>query len=227
MNKKEEGGSDALGKTEPLRKLERSRRGRTRLHVALSILGAFAVGGALVRIVRPAPGQPLARASNTTSPVFSLAHGSLLESIQEFFDYRTTPQQPIAFTHKVHLAKGLECTGCHQGVEQGPRAGLPSVKLCMTCHVAIATDRPEIKRIAAYFERGEEIPWQPVYGYYPSAHVRFNHAPHISAGVACAACHGDLTKQTVATRVVNLDMGYCLNCHKQKKASVDCVTCHF
>jgi formamidopyrimidine-DNA glycosylase len=150
-----------------------------------------------------------------------------LEAIKEFFDYRTTPQQPIAFTHKVHLAKGLECAGCHQGVEQGPNAGLPSVKLCMTCHLVIATDRPEIKKVAAYLARGEEIPWQRVYGYYPSAHVRFNHAPHVRRGVACATCHGDMTRQTVATRVIDLDMGYCLNCHKQRNASVDCVTCHF
>ncbi len=167
------------------------------------------------------------QAPTASSPVFTRAHGSLLEAVKEFFDYRTVPQQPIAFTHKVHLAKGLDCTGCHQGVEQGPDAGLPSVKLCMTCHLAIASDRPEIKKVAAYLERGEEIPWQRVYGYYPSAHVRFNHAPHVRAAVTCASCHGDMTKQTVAARAVDLDMGYCLNCHKQKKASVDCMTCHF
>jgi len=132
----------------------------------------------------------------------------------------------MAFTHKVHVAKGIECVGCHQGVEQGPDAGLPSVKLCMTCHLAIATDRPEIKKVAAYLQRGEEIPWWRVYGFYPSAHVRFNHAPHIRAGVQCAACHGDMAQQTVAIRAVDLDMGYCLNCHRQKKASVDCITCH-
>jgi hypothetical protein len=202
-------------------------RGRKRLHVVLSIVAAFALGWGFVHFARSVLGQPPAFAPSTTSPVFSRAHGSLFESIQEFFNYRTTPQQPIAFTHKVHLAKGLECTGCHQAAEQGPNAGLPSVKLCMTCHAAIASDRPEIRKVAAYLERGEEIPWQRVYGFYPSAHVRFNHAPHIRAGVACATCHGDMTKHTVATRVIDLDMGYCLNCHKQKKASVDCVTCHF
>ncbi len=202
-------------------------QGRTRLHPALLILALSALAWGFVRLARSAPGRPMAQASSTTSPVFTRGHSSVLEAIREFFDYRTPPQQPIAFTHRVHLAKGLECSGCHPGVKQGPDAGLPSVKLCMTCHLAIATDRPEIKKVAAYLARGEEIPWQPVYGYYPSAHVRFNHAPHIRAGVACATCHGDMTQQTVATRAVDLDMGYCLNCHKQKKASVDCTTCHF
>lgn len=195
--------------------------------MALVILAALVVGWEFLRFAPSVPGQPLPQASSPSSPVFTLGHSGMLEAIREFFDYRTSPQQPIAFTHRLHLAKGLECTGCHQGVQRGPNAGLPSVKLCMTCHLAIATDRPEIKKVAAYLARGEEIPWQRVYGYYPSSHVRFNHAPHIRAGVACSACHGDMTKQTVATRAVNLDMGYCLNCHKQRNASIDCITCHF
>ena len=80
----------------------------------------------------------------------------------------------------------------------------------------IATDRPEIKKIAAYKARGEEIPWVRVYNYSESAHVRFNHAPHIRADVDCATCHGDMTKQTTAERKVNLNMGFCINCHTQK-----------
>ena len=91
----------------------------------------------------------------------------------------------------------------------------------------IATDRPEIKKIAAYKARGEEIPWVRVYNYSESAHVQFNHAPHIRAGVNCATCHGDMTKQTTAERKVNLNMGFCINCHTQKKVSIDCETCHY
>jgi hypothetical protein len=75
--------------------------------------------------------------------------------------------------------------------------------------------------------RGEEIPWARVYDYSPSAHLRFNHAPHIRAGVTCANCHGDVAQQTVAERVVDLTMGYCIDCHQERQASVDCLTCHF
>jgi hypothetical protein len=28
-------------------------------------------------------------------------------------------------------------------------------------------------------------------------------------------------------RAVDLNMGYCVNCHREKQASIDCVTCHF
>src|SRR6516164_184599 len=200
------------------------RRLRARFALIILAIVTFARGFAFRSI---SDQQTPQMASSNSSSGFTRGHASLWETVREFFDSRSAPQQPIAFTHKVHLAKGIECVGCHQGVEQGPDAELPSVRLCMTCHLAIATDRPEIKKVAAYFQRGEEIPWQRIYGYYPSAHVRFNHAPHIRAGVNCATCHGDMTHQTVAIRAVDLDMGYCLNCHKQKEASVDCVTCHF
>lgn len=161
------------------------------------------------------------------SSVFTPAHRSLRDAVNEFFNIRPIPVQPIAYTHKVHLANGMQCTDCHTSVEQGPVASIPGVKLCMICHQVIATEKPQIKKLAGYLERGEEIPWQRVYNYNPSAHVKFNHAPHVRAGVACASCHGDMTKQTVAVRAVNLTMGYCINCHKQKKASIECVTCHF
>ena len=56
--------------------------------------------------------------------------------------------------------------------------------------------------------------------------MRFNHAPHIRAKVECATCHGDVAKQTVAERIVDHSMGFCVNCHREKKASNDCLTCH-
>ena len=56
--------------------------------------------------------------------------------------------------------------------------------------------------------KGIEIPWQRVYGFTRESHVRFNHAPHIRASVACTTCHGDVAKQTVAERSVDHSMGF-------------------
>jgi Cytochrome c7 and related cytochrome c len=159
--------------------------------------------------------------------IFTPAHPSVGAAFREFFAIRSEPVQPIAFTHKAHLANNLTCEICHTAVAQGPQAGIPSAKFCMACHLVIAADKPEIKKVAAFVARGEDIPWQRVYGYSPSAHVRFNHAPHIRAGVACANCHGDVAQQTVAVRAVSLDMGDCVSCHQERKASVDCQTCHY
>ena len=44
---------------------------------------------------------------------------------------------------------------------------------------------------------------------------------------SCAKCHGDVGSMTDAKRVVDHSMGFCITCHKEKKASIDCVTCHF
>jgi hypothetical protein len=119
------------------------------------------------------------------------------------------------------------CTDCHETVERGPIAGIPSVKTCMICHSQIATDRPLIKEVTGYSDKGIEIPWQRVYGFTHEAHVRFNHAPHVRAGVDCSTCHGDVSKMTVAERKVDHTMGFCVNCHRQKNAPNDCMTCHF
>ena len=163
----------------------------------------------------------------TSTGVFTTAHRTALDAVREFLGRHPVPVQPIAYTHKVHLANGMECVNCHTGVDTGPDAQLPSVKLCMLCHQVIATDKPEIKKLAAYSERGEDISWQRVYDYPPSSHVKFNHAPHIRAKVDCKTCHGDMTQQTVAVRKVDMNMGFCLDCHKQRNVSIDCTTCHF
>ncbi len=161
------------------------------------------------------------------STVFTPAHRSFLDAVRDFFGVHPTPVQPIAYTHKVHLANGMECTNCHTNVENGPVAGIPGIKLCMTCHQVVATDKPEIKKMAALFAQGQDIQWQRVFDYSTTAHVKFNHAPHIRAKVECITCHGDMRQRTVAVRTVNMNMGFCVDCHKSKKVSVECATCHF
>jgi hypothetical protein len=178
-------------------------------------------------VVRSSTAQSPPPAAVEDTGVYTTAHSSTYDAVREFFGIRPTPVQPIQFTHKVHLANQLQCVYCHTGVDQGPDATIPGTNFCMTCHIAIATDKPEIKKLAAFQARGEDVPWQRVYGFEPSAHVKFNHAPHIRAGVDCATCHGDMTKQTVAVRAVNQTMGFCITCHEQKKVPIDCITCHF
>jgi Cytochrome c7 and related cytochrome c len=159
--------------------------------------------------------------------VFTPAHRTMSAAVRDYLNIRSVPQQPIPFPHKTHIAKQALCTDCHESVEKGPIAGIPSVKTCMICHSQIATDRPLIKQVAGYADRGVEIPWQRVYGFTHEAHVHFQHAPHVRAKVDCAVCHGDLGKQTVAERVVDHNMGFCVNCHREKQAPNDCLTCHY
>jgi hypothetical protein len=162
-----------------------------------------------------------------SSSVYSPSHATFSMAVRHFFNVHPTAHQPIPFPHQTHIEKQAMCTDCHETVERGPIAGIPSVKTCMICHSQIATDRPLIKEVTSYSERGVEIPWQRVNGFPHEAHIRFNHAPHIRAQVECATCHGDVPKMTVAERAVDHTMGFCVNCHRQKNAPNECLTCHY
>ena len=135
--------------------------------------------------------------------------------------------QPVEFPHNTHLKLGLACIDCHTGADIRADAGLPSVTKCMLCHAKLARNKPEVKKVIAYADKKEEIPWQRVYSFSTNAHVKFRHAPHYRANISCATCHGDLTKATVATRAVSFTMGTCVSCHRQRNASQDCATCHY
>ena len=159
--------------------------------------------------------------------VFTTARPTVAAAVNDFFGRRPIPEQPFEFPHDVHVSRDITCAVCHEGVETGPVAGLPSVSTCMICHAAIATDRERIQQLTALSEQGIDLEWKRVYGYVEEAHVRFNHAPHIRAEVGCATCHGNIGEQQIAQRNVDLTMGFCVNCHNANNASVDCLTCHF
>jgi len=183
----------------------------------------------LLLVLAAAAGVAACSPAPDPGKVFTTAHRSTGAAVRDFLDIRPTATQPIPFPHKTHIEKAmLTCTDyCHESVTKGPNAGLPSVKTCMICHDAIATDRPLIQKVTQYSKSGIDIPWQRVYGFSQEEHVRFNHAPHIRAKVDCTKCHGDVAHGTVAERNVNHTMGFCVDCHRENKASNDCLTCHY
>lgn len=139
------------------------------------------------------------------------------------------PEQPIAFSHRAHNNAGVQCLFCHTSALRSSAAGIPSVQRCMGCHAVISTNNHEIREVAGYWERGEPIPWNRV-NYQPDF-VFFSHQSHMSAGLNCESCHGDVGKMTVDRPVVKMDMGWCLNCHLQQPEEhesrlADCLTCH-
>jgi hypothetical protein len=196
--------------------------------VAVCLL-ALAGGVGCQLVNRPAPaasGAP--QLPGQGAGVFSNANPTFGVALSDFLMRHPDPVQPIEFPHNIHVGKEIACTEyCHAAVTQGPRAGLPSVNTCMICHSAIATDRPRIQQITKMQAEGRDLAWQRVFGYPTEAHVRFNHAPHIRAEVRCETCHGNIGQQTVAQRNVELTMGTCVNCHNERKAPTDCLTCHY
>jgi hypothetical protein len=159
--------------------------------------------------------------------VFSPAHESIGAAVGEFFSVRPEVVQPLEFPHNTHIENGLMCTTCHTSVATGPQAGIPTAFTCLGCHSFIATEAPRIQQLTAMYNDGIDLEWQRVYGFSQAAHVRFNHAPHIQSEVECATCHGDIASQTVAEYNVDHTMGFCVNCHIESDAPLDCLTCHF
>jgi hypothetical protein len=194
----------------------------------------MATGVACGILAPPTSGTPaVTDLPGQASGVFSQAHATFGSAVNDFFGRRPEPTQPVQFPHKRHVELGkngpeLKCTEvCHEGVSTSPVAGLPSVNTCLGCHETIATDKPIIKQFTAMRDKGLDLAWQRVYGYVPQAHVKFKHAPHIRANVECATCHGDIANQTVAQRNVDLHMGFCVTCHREKNAPNECLTCHY
>lgn len=140
-------------------------------------------------------------------------------------NYEKNPEQPINFSHNIHVHKlGLDCTYCHVSVEKSKRASVPQAETCMTCHAQVATDRPEIMKLTKYYEEGEFIPWKQVHKL--PDFVYFSHKRHIKAGIECTECHGNISMMGVARKVRTLKMGWCMSCHYENNAPVDCWTCH-
>jgi len=136
-----------------------------------------------------------------------------------------SPEQPIAFSHRLHAGDyGIDCRYCHRGVEVSPVAGIPPVATCQSCHMFIASDRQEIVKLLDYAERKQPIPWVRVYDL--PEHVYFPHMMHIRAELSCSKCHDDVTSMDRIRRSVSLKMGWCLGCHRENQASIDCWTCH-
>lgn len=136
------------------------------------------------------------------------------------------PKQPIEYSHRAHVEKSkIECQYCHSGVAKSSFATIPSVESCMGCHATVKADSKEVAKLREYWESKKAIEWVPVHNL--PEHVQFNHQRHIKAGVGCHTCHGQIQKMDVVERVSSLKMGFCVSCHRNTGASIDCGVCHY
>jgi mono/diheme cytochrome c family protein len=156
------------------------------------------------------------------------------------------PEQPIYYSHKVHAGiNQISCLYCHNGAYEGKHANVPSVNVCMNCHMAINEYSAASEKL--YREDGTEVNGtleiQKVYaaaGWDPKAkkytgkekpiewtrihnlpdHVYFNHSQHTRAGqVQCQTCHGPIQEMGEVRQFADLSMGWCINCHRESKVN--------
>jgi cytochrome c7-like protein len=185
------------------------------------------------------------------------------------------PDQPIAFPHPVHVKElGLNCVYCHFAAFKSPDPGMPAVGTCLGCHnlSGIGPSRPpvaarpgvparaarqstEIKKLMDTYSVGgtnvakAPIPWVRIHKV--PDYVHFPHMRHVSAGVTCQTCHGDIQNMSKVYQYASLNMGWCVSCHvngykpadgmrlagltptpqdvaaEPKRARYDCAICHY
>ena len=153
------------------------------------------------------------------------------------------PEQPIYYSHKVHAGiNQINCLYCHGGAQESKHANIPSVNVCMNCHMQIneytgaATEKliredgtevngtAEIQKLykyagwdatsRKYTGEGKPIEWIRIHNL--PDHVYFNHSQHIKAGkVQCQTCHGEITNMGEVKQFAELSMGWCVNCHRE------------
>jgi hypothetical protein len=121
--------------------------------------------------------------------------------------------QTPPFSHQHHVAGlGIDCRYCHTSVEESNFAGIPPTKTCMNCHAQIWTNAPMLETVRASFRDGKSLKWERVHDL--PEFVYFDHGIHISKGVGCNSCHGDVDNMPLMSQANSLLMEWCLDCHR-------------
>lgn len=112
----------------------------------------------------------------------------------------------IQFDHGKHLAAKIECVACHSGIlDSGiiTADSAPRMSACIDCHAA----------------RNQPTGCRSCHTEVPRASGR--------AQVACTECHGEIARSTaLPSGSDNYTMERCLECHRDRAASTDCMSCH-
>jgi hypothetical protein len=149
------------------------------------------------------------------------------------------PVQPIYYSHEVHAGVNqISCLYCHGGAQDSKHASIPSVNVCMNCHMSVKeyAGKPILREDGTTVNANDEIQklyqyagWNPEKKIYDKPgkpiewvrihnlpdHVYFNHAQHVKVGqVACQTCHGEIQKMPEVRQFADLSMGWCINCHR-------------
>ncbi len=167
--------------------------------------------------------------------IYGFNYGQTEVGVQQGY----APAQPINYSHELHAGKyKINCLYCHNGADKGKQATIPSASTCMNCHMHVTASAkydgqvsPEIAKIydavgwdaekKAYNPSKQQKPikWVRIHNLPDLAY--FNHAQHVKAGkVECQSCHGAIETMKVVYQQSSLQMGWCINCHREAKVDV-------
>jgi hypothetical protein len=123
------------------------------------------------------------------------------------------PTQPVPYSHALHAGQlGIDCRYCHNTVERAAHAAVPPTQTCMNCHTNIYPESPKLIPVRESYSTGMPVRWVRVHDL--PDYVYFNHSAHVRRGVGCVECHDRVDKMEVVYQARPLNMGWCLDCHR-------------
>ncbi|MEC7064444.1 MAG: c-type cytochrome [Bacteroidota bacterium] len=177
--------------------------------------------------------------------LFSSAYVGYAYLMQIGIDQGYMPIQPIHYSHKIHSGDNqIECKYCHSSARVSKHSGIPSLNVCMNCHMNIAEYNGEedlekgytkefytneIKKLykavgwneetQSYTGETQPVEWVRIHNL--PDFVYFNHAQHVSvAGIDCQKCHGPVEEMEILYQHSSLTMGWCIDCHRESDVNL-------
>lgn len=136
--------------------------------------------------------------------------------------YQETFHEEVkGFGHKVHIQGGSTCKSCHVKATNSSEAGMPDEKLCLFCHQTVYDDQP----VGELYNREE---WQQSYDIVRAKYtdIKMSHQQHMSLGVKCEDCHGNIANSTKVTLEHIPVKKTCFSCHGEWNTPEKCGICH-
>ncbi len=131
------------------------------------------------------------------------------------------PETSLIFSHSFHVdEQEIECTSCHPEIENSKLSSdrnLPTMEECEACHDV--DDDETCGMCHKVADEPEEL-------INPDRPIDFNHELHLSSGMECSGCHGEVGKVEILTDDNLPDKKTCMNCHNNVKADGSCEKCH-
>lgn len=132
-------------------------------------------------------------------------------------DVGYSPEQPVPYSHKLHAGTmGMDCTYCHYTVTKAGFAAVPTTETCMNCHSKVKEKSEKLAPVRESYKTGNPVEWIQIHRL--PDYVYFNHRAHVTSGVSCVSCHGRIDQMVEVHQVQPLNMGWCLECHRNPAA---------
>jgi hypothetical protein len=154
----------------------------------------------------------------------ALLGGAALAGVNYYFTPKYTrvgykPTQPVAFSHDIHANQlNLDCRYCHNNVDKAWFSNIPAANTCMNCHSTVLKESPKLELVRQSYTTGKPIEWIQIHKV--PDYVYFNHSVHVTRGISCVECHGQINHMDEVYHAKPLSMLFCVDCHRNPELAL-------